>query len=76
VVRTELEMIDAVGRLLSDENLRRSMGAAARRASEQYDWDVVARMWECLFHEVAARRQAGAATDLDSLAGGVGAHSV
>jgi glycosyltransferase involved in cell wall biosynthesis len=65
VVETENEMIEAIGRLLGDNGLRRSMGTAARQVAEQYDWDIVARMWEDLFLEVAARRRAGASMDFE-----------
>jgi glycosyltransferase involved in cell wall biosynthesis len=65
VVGTENEMIEAIGRLLGDGALRQSMGAAARRVAECFDWDIVARMWEDLFLEVAARRRAGALMDFE-----------
>jgi glycosyltransferase involved in cell wall biosynthesis len=68
VVRTDAEMVEAVGRLLGDGDLRHSMGNAARLVAEQYDWNIVARMWEDLFLEVVARRRAGASMQFEPAA--------
>jgi glycosyltransferase involved in cell wall biosynthesis len=66
VVTSDEEMFGAVELLLHDEGRRRAMGSAARRAVEPFDWDIVAKRWQDLFLEVAARRRAGAAVDFSS----------
>ena len=40
-------------RLMDDEDLRRTMGAAAFRNSERYDKERIMAQWETLFHELS-----------------------
>lgn len=44
-------------RLMDDVGLRRKMGAAAYRHSEQYDKERIMALWENLFHETLSSRQ-------------------
>lgn len=51
------ELLIALGELIANANLRRKMGQASRRHSEQYDWDAITRRWEVIFEDLARRRQ-------------------
>jgi len=57
LVKSESELSDKLGLLLSDQDLRLKMSAAAARHALQFDWDKVARDWESVFVEVAAKRR-------------------
>jgi glycosyltransferase involved in cell wall biosynthesis len=46
-------MAAAIGRLVGDPELRRRLGAAARRSVEPYTWDAVARQTMDVYREVA-----------------------
>jgi len=48
------EMMKALERLTSDRSLRERMGAAARTHVQQFDWDVVGRIWQNAYLEIAA----------------------
>jgi glycosyltransferase involved in cell wall biosynthesis len=48
--------------LLSNAELRQVMGRNARRLSEKYDWDVVARRWEHIFLRLASQKFAAKAS--------------
>ena len=50
------EMMQAVGRLISDFALRERMGKKAREHVKQFDWDVVARQWQNTYLEIADSR--------------------
>ena len=52
---------EALARLIADPELRRRMGAAGRaRVREAFDWKVVARQYNALIDDLAARRAAAA----------------
>jgi glycosyltransferase involved in cell wall biosynthesis len=57
LVKSESELSDKLGLLLSDQDLRLKMSAAAARHALQFDWDKVARDWESVFVEAAAKRR-------------------
>ncbi len=57
LVKSESELSEKLGLLLSDESLRFKMSAAAARHALQFDWDKVARDWESVFVEAAAKRR-------------------
>ena len=57
LVKSETELSDKLGVLLSDRDLRLKMAAAAARHTLQFDWDKVARDWESVFVEAAAKRR-------------------
>jgi len=57
LVESESALADKLGLLLSDQNLRHKMSAAAARHALQFDWDKVARDWESVFVEAAAKRR-------------------
>src|SRR5215469_2810872 len=56
-VKTTEEMIQALGRLLSDSSLRQSMGQAARKHVESFRWDIVSQQWQDAYLEIAASRK-------------------
>jgi glycosyltransferase involved in cell wall biosynthesis len=57
LVKSDSELSDKLGLLLSDESLRSRMSAAAARHALQFDWDKVTRDWERVFVEAAARKR-------------------
>jgi glycosyltransferase involved in cell wall biosynthesis len=57
LVKSESELSDKLGLLLSDHELRLKMSAAADRHAVQFDWDKVTRDWESVFVEAAAKRR-------------------
>jgi len=57
LVKSESEISDSLGVLLSDQDLRRKMSAAAARHALQFDWDKVTRDWESVFIEAVSKRR-------------------
>ena len=57
LVKSDIELSQKLGGLLSDADLRRKMSAAAARHALQFDWDKVAREWEDVFVEAAGKRR-------------------
>jgi glycosyltransferase involved in cell wall biosynthesis len=57
LVKSDIELSQKLGGLLSDEDLRLKMSAAAARHALQFDWDKVAREWESVFVEAAGKRR-------------------
>ena len=57
LVRSENEISERLGLLLSDRDLRLSMSAAAARHALQFDWDGVAKDWENAFLEASGKRR-------------------
>lgn len=55
-VRTTEEMMQALGRLIADRLLRERMGFAARAHVAAYDWDLVSKMWQKAYLEIAAMK--------------------
>ena len=55
LVKSESELSQKLGLLLSDQDLRLRMSAAAARHALQFDWDKVARDWERVFVEAAGK---------------------
>lgn len=51
------ELLLHLGRLISDSDLRRNMGRAARCHIEQFDWDLIVRRWEQVFLNLATPRR-------------------
>ncbi len=54
-VGTVDEMMQALGRLISDPPLRERMGAAAREHVKKFDWDIVVKQWQDVYLEIAAQ---------------------
>jgi glycosyltransferase involved in cell wall biosynthesis len=54
LVKSESELSDKLGLLLSDESLRFRMSAAAVRHALRFDWDTIVRDWESVFVQAAA----------------------
>jgi len=57
LVKSENELSLKLGLLLTDEELRLKMSAAAARHAMQFDWDKVTRDWESVFVEAAGKRR-------------------
>jgi glycosyltransferase involved in cell wall biosynthesis len=57
LVKSESELSDKLGMLLSNHELRLKMSAAAARHALQFDWDKVTRDWENVFLGAAAKRR-------------------
>ncbi len=57
LVKSESELSQKLGLLLSDQDLRLRMSAAAARHALQFDWDKVARDWERVFVEAVGKRR-------------------
>jgi glycosyltransferase involved in cell wall biosynthesis len=57
LVKSESELSDKLDLLLSDQELRLKMSAAAARHALQFDWDMVTRDWESVFVEAAGKRR-------------------
>jgi glycosyltransferase involved in cell wall biosynthesis len=50
------EMMSALEKLIADPALRVRMGAAARKHTTNFDWDLVSKKWESAYLEIAADR--------------------
>lgn len=48
------EMIKSLGDLIADASLRQRMGMEGRKHVQQFDWDVVAKVWANAYLEIAA----------------------
>ncbi len=57
-VATPDEMMQRLGQLISDSSLREQMGLAAHKHALQFDWDLVSRLWQNAYLEIAAARTA------------------
>ena len=57
-VATPDEMMQRLGQLISDSSLREQMGHAARQHVLQFDWNLVSRLWQNAYLEIAAARPA------------------
>lgn len=57
LVKSEGELSHELGLLLSDQDLRFKMSAAAARHALQFDWGKVTRDWESVFVEAAGKRR-------------------
>lgn len=56
LARSDEELLERLAELVSNADLRRSMGPAARAHSERFDWDLITRRWEEIFVKLAAER--------------------
>ncbi len=52
---SEDELLDRLGGLLANADLRQTMGRASRALSERFDWDPITRRWEEVFLREASR---------------------
>jgi len=57
LVKSESELSEKLGLLLSDHDLRQKMSVAAARHALQFDWEKVTQDWERVFMEVAGKRR-------------------
>jgi len=54
-VCTTDEMMEKLGLLLQNAQMREIMGAAGKRVAEQFDWDRVAQIWQDTYLKIAAK---------------------
>ncbi|MGA2965003.1 MAG: glycosyltransferase family 4 protein [Terriglobales bacterium] len=57
LVESESELSQKLGLLLTDQELRHRMSAAAARHALQFDWNEVAQDWESVLLEAAGKRR-------------------
>jgi glycosyltransferase involved in cell wall biosynthesis len=57
LVKSDIEFSEKLASLLTDPELRKKLAAGAVQHSLQFDWDKVARDWESVFVEAAAKRR-------------------
>jgi glycosyltransferase involved in cell wall biosynthesis len=57
LVKSESDLSQKLGSLLTSHDLRLKMSHAAARHALQFDWDNVTRDWEHVFVEAAATRR-------------------
>jgi len=57
-VATHDEMLQRLRQLISDSSLREQIGHAARQHVLQFDWNLVSRLWQNAYLEIAAARPA------------------
>ena len=57
LVRSEGELSQKLGLLLTDQGSRLKMSVAAALHARKFDWDEVARNWERVFEEAAGKRR-------------------
>ncbi len=57
-VATPDEMRQRLGQLISDLSLREQMGLAARQHVLRFDWELISRLWQDAYLEIAAGRTA------------------
>jgi len=53
-VTTLAEMMQALRRLIEDRSMRERMGNAARKHVEKFDWNLVSRLWQNAYLDLAA----------------------
>jgi len=56
--RGEDELLAHLERLIAGQDLRRSMGRAARTYIKKFDWDPITRQWEEIFLRLVPRKRA------------------
>jgi glycosyltransferase involved in cell wall biosynthesis len=54
-VSTTEELWLRLGQLIEDSSLRRTMGMAARRHAQNFDWDRVSKQWEDAYFKIASQ---------------------
>jgi glycosyltransferase involved in cell wall biosynthesis len=56
VVGSDEELFSRLGELLRSSELRRNLGVAGRKHSENFDWDLITRRWEEIFLRLGSRK--------------------
>jgi glycosyltransferase involved in cell wall biosynthesis len=56
LVSSDDELFSRLGQLLQEPELGRTLGAAGRKHSQQFDWDIITRQWEEIFLRLASRQ--------------------
>lgn len=52
-VSTIEEMMERLGQLIQNQELRRAMGVSARKHAQTFDWDLVGKRWEEAYFKIA-----------------------
>ncbi len=55
LVSSDDELFARLELLLKNPNLRRSLGLAGRKLSEQFDWDIITCRWEEIFLRLSSQ---------------------
>jgi len=55
LVSSDHELFARLEQLLDRPALRRSLGTAGRKHSEHFDWDIITRRWEEIFHRMSSQ---------------------
>jgi len=55
-VNTTAEMIEKLGILLENTQLRRTMGEAGRKLAKKFEWDSVAQLWQDTYLKIASAK--------------------
>jgi glycosyltransferase involved in cell wall biosynthesis len=56
LVSSDDELFARLDQLLNHSDLRRALGQAGRRHSEQFDWDIITLRWEEIFLRLTSQR--------------------
>jgi glycosyltransferase involved in cell wall biosynthesis len=60
LVRSDEELFSRLEQLLDHLDLRRDLGRAGRKHSEQFDWDIITRRWEEIFLRLLSQMRVAA----------------
>jgi glycosyltransferase involved in cell wall biosynthesis len=59
LVGSDEELFSRLEQLLDHADLRRDLGRAGRKHSEQFDWDIITRRWEEIFLRLSSQEASG-----------------
>jgi glycosyltransferase involved in cell wall biosynthesis len=59
LVSSDDDLFARLEQLLNRSDLRRSLGLAGRKLSEQFDWDIITRRWEEIFLRLTSQSVSG-----------------
>jgi glycosyltransferase involved in cell wall biosynthesis len=59
LVGSDEELFSRLEQLLDHSDLRRDLGRAGRKHSEQFDWDIITRRWEEIFLRLSSQEASG-----------------
>jgi glycosyltransferase involved in cell wall biosynthesis len=59
LVSSDAELFARLEQLLAQPDLRRKLGSAGRKRSEQFDWDEITRDWEEIFFRLISQKAKG-----------------
>jgi glycosyltransferase involved in cell wall biosynthesis len=59
LVGSDEELCDRLRELLNNPEFRQKLGKAGRLLSETFDWDLITKRWEAIFHQLISRKANG-----------------